>query len=117
MGEGCVPQAKDPLPVAVVLGSVWCIAYNPEVFVAHPKGCEDRPPVQRQGEVWMPRHRSRPQYWIRRFKLASDQDATTNFILPHSVRVHKSHECVYKACILAASRKTPVHAWWCPAAC
>jgi len=59
-------------------------------------------------------HRSRPQHWIRRFELASDQDTTAHFILPHSIRVHKLHECVYKACILAACRKTPVHASWCP---
>ena len=98
----------------MALGAKRCVAYNLEVFVAHPKGCEDRSPVELEGEVWILLRRSSPQLWILLLELASDQDTTTYFVLPCPTRTYKLHERVYKACILAACRMTLVHDSWCP---
>ena len=102
-------------PVVVALGAERCVAHNLEVFVAHPERCEDRPPVEREGEVWVRLLKSGPPQWILLLKLTSNQDATALFVLPRPARIHKLHERVYKAaCILPRCRKTTLHAWWRP---
>jgi hypothetical protein len=67
--------------------------------------------VELEGEVWIRLRKSSPQQWVLLLKLTSNQDTTAHFVLPRPTRVYKLHERVYKACILAACRKTPLHAW------
>ena len=97
-------------PVTMALRAEWCVAYDLEVFVIHPERCEDRLPVELEGEEWVRLRTSRPQQWELLLKLTSNQDTLAHFVIPHPTRVHKLHERVYKACILAACHKTPLHA-------
>ena len=94
------------------LMAMWCAALDLEVFVFHPERCEDRLPVELEGEVWVRLRRSRPQQWELLLKLTSNQDTLAHFVIPHPTRVHKLHERVYKACILFAGCGTFCHAWW-----
>ena len=94
----------------MALGAERCVAQDLEVSVVHPERCEDRPPVELQGEVWIRLRRSSSQQWVLLLKLTSNQDTTAHFVLPRPTRVYKLHERVYKACILAACHKTPLHA-------
>jgi hypothetical protein len=70
--------------------------------------------VELEGEVWIHLCRSSPHQWVLLLQLTSNQDTTAHFVLPLPTRVYKLHERVYKACILAACRKTPMYAWWRP---
>jgi hypothetical protein len=98
-------------PVTMALRAERCVAYDLEVFVIHPERCEDRLPVELEGKVWIRLRRGSPQQWILLLKLTSNQDTMAHFVMPHPTRVHKLHERVYKACILAACRRTHLHAW------
>ena len=90
------------------------VAHHLVVFVVHPERCEDRLPVELEGEEWVRLLTSGPQLWKLHLKRTSDQDTLAHFVSPYPTRVHKLHERVYKACILAAGRRTFLHAWWCP---
>ena len=114
MCEASIPEAAYLPPVTVSLRSMWCVAHHLEVFVVHPERGEDRLPVELEGEEWVRLRTSRPQQWKLLLKRTSNQDTLAHFVIPHPAGVHKLHERVYKACILAAGRRTLLHAWWCP---
>ena len=114
MGEAFIPEVEYLPPVTVSLRSMWCVAHHLEVFVVHPERCEDRLLVVLEGEEWVRLRTGGPQQWEFRLKRTSNQDTLAHFVIPHPTRVHKLHERVYKACILAAGRRTLLHAWWCP---